>query len=661
MAIQQINIGTAANDGTGDPLRNAWDKANQNFDELDTRASTAQDTAEDALADAVSSVKSVNGKSPDSDGGVHLEAVDVSGSVLTVNSKEPDSSGDILLTGDDVSGAVLTVNGSEPDSTGEVILNAIDIPGAALSVNGQDADSTGDVSVDGRNIARHNRVVEQILSEASNSIHTTDEGKTLIANRATAISFDLDPMSTFSDGARIRVINRGQGELTIAVGDSADDIESEATLSLSTDESADLWKGNGPGWSAQVFSAGGDAAFTVTGGTQARTLSDYELLNAVFDFGIDNSGSTDVSSAMQAAINSASAAGKTLYLPAGIYDFGGTGVDLNGTGFRMIGDGPATILRKSVNNLTECVRLGANNIILENFLVKYPLSAYQSNNGHCAIKYDSRTGIQASNINVEGRFYLGHYLLNAKDTLLRDSDVYGAVNRSFYVASDVPSGVSIVRLRNCYSSCYDFGTSTKFTDYGFNTNCFGTGTGFDVVFSECKTVGFTDHGFSASERMSDVKFRDCEASNGGTGADGFLFQLANGYNNQYASAVNCRALACGGHGFYVNESLDAQLSNCHARFCTGDGFRFNNSRFVNVSGCHSIANSGDGFRYVASSAAATQYIIHASTISRLNTGWGYRADANAHNLTFGSAAGNSNTAGDYDVSTTGSFLAAAIT
>jgi len=37
MAIQTINIGTIANDGTGDDLRTAFDKANNNFTELDSR------------------------------------------------------------------------------------------------------------------------------------------------------------------------------------------------------------------------------------------------------------------------------------------------------------------------------------------------------------------------------------------------------------------------------------------------------------------------------------------------------------------------------------------------------------------------------------------------------------------------------------------------
>lgn len=38
MAIQTINVGNVANDGTGDDLREAMIKANQNFEELDLRA-----------------------------------------------------------------------------------------------------------------------------------------------------------------------------------------------------------------------------------------------------------------------------------------------------------------------------------------------------------------------------------------------------------------------------------------------------------------------------------------------------------------------------------------------------------------------------------------------------------------------------------------------
>lgn len=39
MAQQTINIGSAANDGTGDSLRDAFDKSNDNFNELYVRSS----------------------------------------------------------------------------------------------------------------------------------------------------------------------------------------------------------------------------------------------------------------------------------------------------------------------------------------------------------------------------------------------------------------------------------------------------------------------------------------------------------------------------------------------------------------------------------------------------------------------------------------------
>lgn len=43
MAIQQINVGVLANDGTGDDLREAFIKANQNFDDLDLRVASFTD------------------------------------------------------------------------------------------------------------------------------------------------------------------------------------------------------------------------------------------------------------------------------------------------------------------------------------------------------------------------------------------------------------------------------------------------------------------------------------------------------------------------------------------------------------------------------------------------------------------------------------------
>jgi hypothetical protein len=44
MAKQIIGIGTTANDGTGDPLRNAFNKTNENFTELYTGAGVLDDS-----------------------------------------------------------------------------------------------------------------------------------------------------------------------------------------------------------------------------------------------------------------------------------------------------------------------------------------------------------------------------------------------------------------------------------------------------------------------------------------------------------------------------------------------------------------------------------------------------------------------------------------
>lgn len=54
MAQQIINIGSAPNDGTGDPLRDGFDKANDNFTELYTRVGDNEtDIAQNAADIAV--------------------------------------------------------------------------------------------------------------------------------------------------------------------------------------------------------------------------------------------------------------------------------------------------------------------------------------------------------------------------------------------------------------------------------------------------------------------------------------------------------------------------------------------------------------------------------------------------------------------------------
>ena len=54
MAQQTINIGSVANDGTGDPLRTAFDKANDNFNEVYGNDFTTYDRLAEEFKDLVS-------------------------------------------------------------------------------------------------------------------------------------------------------------------------------------------------------------------------------------------------------------------------------------------------------------------------------------------------------------------------------------------------------------------------------------------------------------------------------------------------------------------------------------------------------------------------------------------------------------------------------
>ena len=95
MAQQSINIGSSANDGTGDPLRTAFDKINDNFSELYGSSAEANDLLEDTSPQLGGDLE-VNGKRitsarsnediillPNGTGGVIASAVRIAGTTLS--------------------------------------------------------------------------------------------------------------------------------------------------------------------------------------------------------------------------------------------------------------------------------------------------------------------------------------------------------------------------------------------------------------------------------------------------------------------------------------------------------------------------------------------------------------------------------------------------
>lgn len=102
--------------------------------------------------------------------------------------------------------------------------------------------------------------------------------------------------------------------------------------------------GGGASTAAQVsFTQSGTGAVA----TNLDAINKARAINALTDFGCDNSGATDTATALQAAMTSAIAQNRALYLPAGTYKIGtaltmanGTGSGTYGDGFTIFGDGP---------------------------------------------------------------------------------------------------------------------------------------------------------------------------------------------------------------------------------------------------------------------------------------------------------------------------------
>ena len=107
MAKQTINIGTSANDGTGDPLRTAMDKSNDNFTELYNGAGGVADgavTTAKLAADAVDSDKIADAA---------IDTVHIADSQIT-NAKMAD---DAVDSAEIVDGAIDTVHIADDNIT----------------------------------------------------------------------------------------------------------------------------------------------------------------------------------------------------------------------------------------------------------------------------------------------------------------------------------------------------------------------------------------------------------------------------------------------------------------------------------------------------------------------------------------------------------------
>ena len=162
MAIQKINLGSAGNDGTGDAIRTAFSKVNDNFSELYGRSTGLTDIVGDTTpqlggsldVNSKSIVSTSNGNiliSPDGSGHVLLDTIKLIDSSITSNTANTDlvltgnGTGKVSISGlkypstDGASGQVLQTNGSG-------VLSWVNNAGGG-------GGSTGDLSIIGSTIS----------------------------------------------------------------------------------------------------------------------------------------------------------------------------------------------------------------------------------------------------------------------------------------------------------------------------------------------------------------------------------------------------------------------------------------------------------------------------------------------------------------------------
>ena len=174
MTVQTINIGNIANDGTGDDLRDAFIKVNQNFEELDLRqpesttASNVGPVGEGVFAQKVSA--DLQFKKLVAGGNITLESTDNSVTINALGGLQSlifsSDSGSAILT----DGSVLNIYGGDNISTA--------ISGGTLTINGQfqlEDDSapvlTASMNADGNSINNVNQIT---ANNAVTNVHGID-------------------------------------------------------------------------------------------------------------------------------------------------------------------------------------------------------------------------------------------------------------------------------------------------------------------------------------------------------------------------------------------------------------------------------------------------------------------------------------------------------
>ena len=191
MAKQLINIGSSANDGTGDSLRSAFDKVNDNFNEL--YGAGAAGTNVDITGNSITTVNT-NGNLTLAPNGTGKVVVDT-GNVLNLTDHNDNALVYTNSNGDLTSSTMITYN----SATGEFLVEDISIQGATISSTNSNENITLDPAGTGSVI-----VASDVLPNANGTKSLGSAGAqwlTVFTNTATTTSTSANQVQLNATGS----------------------------------------------------------------------------------------------------------------------------------------------------------------------------------------------------------------------------------------------------------------------------------------------------------------------------------------------------------------------------------------------------------------------------------------------------------------------------
>ena len=203
MARQVINIGTIENDGTGDKLRDAMDKINDNFQEVYTELGGDSLSNLDFSGNTISSANS-NGDiilDPNGTGKVKVDNLAITGNTISSTNTngditlDPDGSGTIVLTGPvSITGALTLSTALTANLLGNVTGN---VTGTVSSLSNHDTDD---------------------LTEGSSNLYYTDTRARAALSATGSISYDnTSGVISFTDA--VTSVNGETGAVVLTLSD----------------------------------------------------------------------------------------------------------------------------------------------------------------------------------------------------------------------------------------------------------------------------------------------------------------------------------------------------------------------------------------------------------------------------------------------------------